>query len=58
MGFCSTSNYCIIFLIFTKLLAFPTLFPPLLMGFISLLLWGFLTIMAGEMWNIVFTVFL
>lgn len=51
MGFSSTSNYCIIILTLTKLLALPSPFPPLLMGFISLPLRGFLTIVAGEKWD-------
>lgn len=42
MGFSSATNYCIIFLILVKLLAFPTPFPPLQMGVIPLPPWGFL----------------
>lgn len=57
-GFSSDSNYCIIFLILMKLLAFPTPFPLLQIIFIPLPSWGFLTINGRRKVGYVFTVFL
>lgn len=58
MGFSSDSNYCIIFLILMKLLAFPTPFPLLQIIFIPLPSWGFLAINGRRKVGYVFTVFL